>query len=467
MSTHQPARLSRRVFLARVTASGAALGALLALAPLGCTSAEDEFCGRLGDTYQLDELVTSISSLDKPAITRHLTELRELQHEAPAEVHDDLRAVIDALVDEGTFFPYKDLFALQDQITAQVAAALKLRLQSPPANGQSSGPARPVQGDRPPSNNLEAYSAYMQARAPGTTQEEATRQYDRAIRLDPAYGLAYSAKARMLIDAVSNGLSGAEAADAYAQADAAIEQAMRVAPEQASTRIARGKLLMLRDFDWQGGEAELKRAVELAPDDGEALFQLGVARASQGDLAQAVELTRKALKLDPRNLSWYPWLVAYLMPLGRLDEAEQAIAQAIELHDGIYNHYLLTISKVLRKDAAGAKKAAEAEPAGEWHDFALALAMQIGPDRKQADALLQACIDQYASGWAFQIAQLYAVRGEPDRMFDWLQRAWKARDPGMQTLLYDALLLRYRNDPRYAALAKDVGLPSPAAPATP
>lgn len=364
--------------------------------------------------------------------------------------------------------PYKDLFALQDQITAQVAAALKLRLQSPPANGQSSGPARPVQqGDRPPSNNLEAYNAYMHARAPGTTQEEATRQYDRAIRLDPAYGLAYSAKARMLIDAVSNGLSGAEAADAYAQADAAIEQAMRVAPEQASTRIARGKLLMLRDFDWQGGEAELKRAVELAPDDGEALFQLGVARASQGDLAQAVELTRKALKLDPRNLSWYPWLVAYLMPLGRLDEAEQAIAQAIELHDGIYNHYLLTISKVLRKDAAGAKKAAEAEPAGEWHDFALALAMQIGPDRKQADALLQACIDQYASGWAFQIAQLYAVRGEPDRMFDWLQRAWKARDPGMQTLLYDALLLRYRNDPRYAALAKDVGLPSPAAPATP
>jgi len=83
----------------RIRVAGAALGALLALAPLSCTSAEDEFCGRLGDTYQLDELVTSISGLDKPAITRHLTELRELQHEAPAEVHDDLRAVIDALVD--------------------------------------------------------------------------------------------------------------------------------------------------------------------------------------------------------------------------------------------------------------------------------------------------------------------------------------------------------------------------------
>jgi hypothetical protein len=48
----------------RIRVAGAALGALLALAPLSCTSAEDEFCGRLGDTYQLDELVTSISGLD-------------------------------------------------------------------------------------------------------------------------------------------------------------------------------------------------------------------------------------------------------------------------------------------------------------------------------------------------------------------------------------------------------------------
>ena len=46
------------------------------------------------------------------------------------------------------------------------------------------------------------------------------------------------------------------------------------------------------------------------------LYQLGVARASQGDLTQAVELTRRALKLDPMNANWYRWLVAYLMPLG-------------------------------------------------------------------------------------------------------------------------------------------------------
>ena len=349
--------------------------------------------------------------------------------------------------------PYKDLFALQDQITAQVATALKSRLQ--PVT------APKAQSDRPPSGNLEAYDAYMAARS-ASKLEDAVAQYDRAINLDPDYALAYAWKARMLIDTVSNGgLSGADADAAYSDAETAIKQAMRLAPDQASTRIARGKLLMLRDFDWRGGETELRRAVEVAPDNGEALFQLGVARASQGDLAQAVELTRKALRLDPLNVVWHQWLVAYLMPLGRLEEAEQAVGKTVELQpDGIYNHHLLAISKVLRNDAAGAKKAAEAEPAGPWQDFALALAAQIAPDRVAANASLES-VAQYAEGWAFQMAQVYAVRGEPDAMFDWLQRALKARDPGMQTLLYDALLLRYRDDPRYAALAKQAGLPWP------
>ncbi|GHC08139.1 tetratricopeptide repeat protein [Thermomonas carbonis] len=355
--------------------------------------------------------------------------------------------------------PYKDLFALQDQITSQVATALKSKLQ--PVS------APKAQSDHPPSGNVDAYDAFMKARS-ATVLDEAVKQFDRAVELDPDYALAYASKARMLVDTVSNGgLSGAEAEQAYEQADAAIEQAVRLAPDQATTRITRGYLLMLRDFDWRGAEAELKRAVELAPDDGDALYMLGLVRASQGDLAQAVELTRKALQLNPRSADWYRWLVAYLMPLGRLDEAEQAIARAIELQpEGIYNHHLLAIVKVLRKDPAAASKAAEAEPPGQWRDFALAMAAQIGPDRAIADASVQA-VEQYEDGWAFQMAQVYAVRGEPDAMFEWLQRAWKARDPGMQSLLYDALLLRYRDDPRYAALAKQAGLPWPPVSAKP
>jgi serine/threonine-protein kinase len=59
----------------------------------------------------------------------------------------------------------------------------------------------------------------------------------------------------------------------------------------------------------------------------------------------------------------------------------------------------------------------------------------------------------------YQIAEVHAVRGEPDAMFEWLGRAVDAHDPGVTFLLFDPFLLRYRDDPRYAAIARKAGLP--------
>lgn len=63
----------------------------------GCTSPEDQFCGRLRDDYRLDDLVTAIERRDQRRITEGLEGLRELQDIAPAEIHDDFRAVVDAV----------------------------------------------------------------------------------------------------------------------------------------------------------------------------------------------------------------------------------------------------------------------------------------------------------------------------------------------------------------------------------
>lgn len=358
--------------------------------------------------------------------------------------------------------PYRDLFALQDAITAQVAAALKAQLLPKPQAAQ--------QNDRPPSGNLEAYDAYVQARVVGATDAaKALELYGHAIQLDPAYGMAYAWKASTLIDAVAGGgVTGQDAAKFLKEADAAVAQALRLAPNQAAPHFAHGWLLITRDFNWKAGEAEMRKAVELAPDDGDALYQLGATRASQGDLAQAVELTRRALKINPMDANWYRWLASYLMPLGRLDEARKAARKAIELEPkGLYNHHLLAIVEIVRKNPAAAQQAAEAEPEGAWRDFALALTAQLGADRAAAEARLNAVIRSYPEGWAFQIAQVQALRGDPDATFQWLEKAWKARDPGMQTLLYDPFLLRYRNDPRYAALVKKAGLPWPPAAGAP
>jgi serine/threonine-protein kinase len=89
------------------------------------------------------------------------------------------------------------------------------------------------------------------------------------------------------------------------------------------------------------------------------------------------------------------------------------------------------------------------------------MALQIAGDPAAADAALQNVIAKYGDGNAFQIAEIYALRKQPEPMFEWLERAWSNRDPGISYLLYDPFLTAYRHDPRFAAFCGKVGLPPP------
>lgn len=64
----------------------------------------------------------------------------------------------------------------------------------------------------------------------------------------------------------------------------------------------------------------------------------------------------------------------------------------------------------------------------------------------------------------YQIAQAYAVRGDADKTFEWLERARIARDPGTRSALVDPLMLRFRADPRLAEFARQLALPTDSPP---
>ena len=70
-------------------------------------------------------------------------------------------------------------------------------------------------------------------------------------------------------------------------------------------------------------------------------------------------------------------------------------------------------------------------------------------------------IEKHAGGSAYQIAETYALRNDSDHAFEWLDRAWSNRDPGIAGLLYDPLILRYKVDPRFNAFCRKIGLPPP------
>lgn len=355
--------------------------------------------------------------------------------------------------------PSKDLFALQDAITQAVGDALKAKL--------SKAPDEVLQTDRPSSNNLDAYLAYQRGASMAKLNSEAALRdsidaYSEAVRLDPHYAAAY---AQLSIEWVSLAIQfesgSAKGAQAIAAARKAADTALALDPDSSLAHQARAYLLQQVDMDWTGAEAEAQRALKLAPAYPTAQFGMGQAAASLGRNGFAVGLIRQAIANNPRSADWYNYLSVYLTALGQPDEALKAIQTAIGLQSDAATYYeQIAVIEILRGNAEAALAAAQKEPAGPWHDVAMALALQIGRDHVAADAALQKLADEHKDDAAYQIAQVYALRGDPENTFHWLDRAWSNRDPGISTLLSDPMILRYRHDPRFAAYCKKVGLPA-------
>lgn len=351
--------------------------------------------------------------------------------------------------------PYRDLFALQDEITAAVANALKAHLLT----------GAGAVSDRPASGNIAAYDLWLKgnfhvARGTEADLRQAIDAYAAATRIDPQYAQAWAALSNVWTRMTTRFLAAAEMADGYAQARDAVDTALRLDPNLTDAHLARGKWLFFAQFDWVAGAAEYRRALELAPHDLSAQASLAEALATLGQTEQAVALLRQSLATDVLNAHNHHVLAMYLMPLGRLEEAEQALHTAIRLQPAAMgNREQLAIVEILRGNAAAALRIARQEHEGDWQDVALARAHQIGDDRQAADAALQTVIERQADKAAYQIAQIHALREDPDQVFHWLDRAWANRDAGVSLLLFDPILLRYRDDPRFAAFARKIGLP--------
>jgi TolB-like protein/Flp pilus assembly protein TadD len=357
--------------------------------------------------------------------------------------------------------PYKDLFGLQDDITRAVGGALKAYLL-PREN------ASVQQTDRPPSGNLDAYNAVLEgkhylARDTDAGTRKAIESFIRATQLDPRYAFAWSSLSRAWTDLGGYHVNLAAASEAFSKARPAVNTALSLAPDLASAHIARGWLLEMGDLDWRGAEAEYRRAFELAPGSGDAAASLARQLANFGQVGRAIELTQQALATDPLHSRWYSWLADYLSALNRLEEAEVAIRRAIDLQPGgVRLHFVLSEIEIRRGNAQAALAAAQQEPPGSvFRDAALVKALQSGNDHTAADAALKNLLDKGASWDPYDVAQIYAMRNDADKTFEWLDRAWSYRDPAVHHLPYDPFIGRYKDDPRFIAYCRKVGLPVP------
>ena len=347
----------------------------------------------------------------------------------------------------------KDIFAVQEEIARAVAESLKVTLLgSDSRSAQASA-----------TNNAEAHNAYLQGhfyllRRNVEDFRKAIDYYDQAIQLDPNYALAYAERGEAW--AFMGDLTG-QRPTAYPKARTDAEKAVAIAPTLAEARAALGWVLCLADWKFAEGLAELKRAKELSPANPTANDLLARIIVYLGRFDEAEHQARQAMELDPLSTVTQGNLARVLFYAGKLDEADAVARKAAELQPtGAGAHRFQVLVAAQRGDGETALREAQLEPDPGFRRFELAVAHHVRGDRAAADAALADLIANAREGFAYQIAEVYALRGEKDKAFEWLQIALEARDAGMLGLLVDPLLRSLRDDPRYKNLLAKVGLPT-------
>ena len=349
----------------------------------------------------------------------------------------------------------KDIFAVQTEIAQAVAASLELTLL-----GTKDAPAASAS-----TQNADAHNAYLQghfyfARRNVEDYRKAISFFDEAIRIDPDYALAYAERAEAWT--FIGDLSPEEKKKAWAAARRDAEKAVAVGPNLAEAHAALGWVRFFSEWKFAEGLAELKRARELAPANPTANDLLARVLIYVNQIAEAEKLAGQAIELDPLAFLARGNLARILLAEGKLEEADAEARKSAELQPaGAGSHRWQVVVAVLRGDGEQALREAQLEPNEGYHRFELALAYYARGDRAAADAALADMVANDRNLLAYQIAEVYAWRGETDKAFEWLQTSYDNHDTGLLSLLIDPLMRGLRSDPRYKIMVEKVGLPTP------
>jgi TolB-like protein/DNA-binding winged helix-turn-helix (wHTH) protein/Flp pilus assembly protein TadD len=348
----------------------------------------------------------------------------------------------------------KDIFAVQDEIALATTEALQLKLLG--GNGQPVAPNLP-------SANPEAYQAYLQAEyfsGRGPSKEDLAKALsytDTAIKLDEKYAPAWGLRASVQNMMAEGGLTDVTEGFRKARDDA--ERAIALDPTLASAYLALAMTQINCDWDWEAANTSIIKAAALEPGSVEVLRIRSYLSRILGNLDQAIKLYEQAVALDPLSANSYSRLGYLLYAVGRYEEARATLQKALDLNpQTAYVH--LTLDKILIAEGKPQQALVEIEKEpSEWRKFTgLALAYHALGREQDSNAVLAALIAKYRTDSAYQIAQVYAYRGESDETFEWLEHAYKQRDPGLPEIKSNPLFKNLHHKPRYTELLKKMRL---------
>jgi TolB-like protein len=344
----------------------------------------------------------------------------------------------------------KDVFKVQDEIAAAVVAALKLQLLPAPA---VAGAQR--------TTSTEAYTQYLLAKQFSKRDtvdgyQRAVDTYHKALALDPRYVAAWAGLA-------FSEFSLAEFTDfgaGFKRALDAADKAIAIAPDAADGYAVRGYIRNEYVFDFVGADQDLAHAVALNPGDAFVHHLYASMLWTTGRTAQAEREFRRAIALDPLSGESWRALGMLMAFVQRLPEAREAIAHSLDTNpDSSFSYTVLADIELMDGRPQKALELAAKVQIDGLRLCLVAMANHSLGRAKESEAARRELEDKHAADAAYQVAEVYAWRGEKTKALAWLERAYAQHDGGLEAVLWDPDLANVRQEPEFRALLHKMKLP--------
>jgi serine/threonine protein kinase len=345
----------------------------------------------------------------------------------------------------------RDIFKVQDEISAAVVDALKLRLSSPGPQFAERRTASP-----------EAYDQYLRGKHFFQLGDydgllTARDAYRRAIELDPNFGPAFAGLA-MVEFLASKNFSDTDQPDVIRRAMEHADHAVALAPELPEAYSDRA-LLRHSQHDWAGAQADLQKALVLDPNHVTANRRMVLLQLSLGNVVAALAAQRHVVELDPLDIISLEVLgMSYYFA----DQGADARRTFEKVRVFSPNYAGLSGEEGFSYLADGQPEAArrECEPHSDDTARACLAAAEhaLGHDQRSR-AIFAELIEKHPRRACYFIAKAYGFSGNSALAFEWLNRAFNAKAHYLTDVKPEPAFRALHGDSRYLALLRKMNLP--------
>ena len=357
----------------------------------------------------------------------------------------------------------RDLHALLSLLN-EVAASVAHELRAALTPAEASRLAKPVSISE---DALHAYlrGRYLQAQRNAESLRKAAEAFRECIRLAPEFAPAYAAWAGCHIMLAIYGIDPPSEAGRLAREYS--DKACLLDPESGEAQACRGSIRLFFDWDFPAARVCYERAIELKPSHTGTYLSYGDLKIAFGDFDAGIALLQQAVRLDPFNFGYNMNVGDFLFIAGRYAEAAAQQERTLEMAPHfVPSRFRLAESYAMagriedaRREADRTLMEAPKQPrVRESHAFVLAACGIADEARAELRAIEAEASQRYVNPW--ELARAYAVMGEIDTAFRWLDAACDGRAPMMIfTGVYPAFH-GLRTDPRLAPILRRIGLPA-------